>query len=208
MSPATCGFPPPMPSRDGARRPAGSWISRRRTSESNLLRSFGRSLVFADGIPEACTASSQAALSRTRCRAGFRRRRFGARHAIRDGTIWLESVAGKQARIREGRTRIEPVTAGRGATTAYLDRNAHSWTFSVLGRLLRSVNRWFSGRVETVSFSSVYEVREGNLWLTTEGQGLCRLRSQSIRVYSREEGLIDRNVYPIEIGRASCRERV
>ena len=112
-----------------------------------------------------------------------------------------DDLAGKRrwqaTRIREGRTRIEPVTAGRGATAAYRDRNGHSWTFSVLGRLLRSVNRSFSGRVETVSFSSVYEDREGNLWLTTEGQKLYRLRSQSIRVYSREEGLIDRNVYPI-----------
>src|SRR5262249_32276998 len=48
-----------------------------------------------------------------------------------------------------------------------------------------------------VPYSSFLEDREGNIWLTTDGQGLYRLRSQTIQVNSTEQGLPDRNVYPV-----------
>src|SRR5262249_37040577 len=40
------------------------------------------------------------------------------------------------------------------------------------------------------------------IWLSTDGQGLYRPRTaQTIRVFSKKEGLPDRNVYPIHSGR-------
>src|ERR1039458_6138724 len=199
MSPATCGFPPPMPSRNGAKA-AGRFVD---ITPQDLRIQFASFLLEKPGF---CGWDPRG----LHCFIAGRFVTYPLPRGFPASSIWgaardsgRDDLAGKRRwqasphQIREGRTQIEPVTAGRGATAAYRDRNGHSWTFSVLGRLLRSVNRSFSGRVETVSFSSVYEDREGNLWLTTEGQGLCRLRSQSIRVYSREEGLIDRNVYPI-----------
>ena len=48
-----------------------------------------------------------------------------------------------------------------------------------------------------VAFTSLFEDREANLWLCTNGQGLYRLRTQAIKVLSREEGLPDRIVYPV-----------
>ena len=46
-------------------------------------------------------------------------------------------------------------------------------------------------------FTQVIEDHEGSLWLATEGHGLYRLHRQFVHVYSKEEGLIDSNVYPI-----------
>ncbi|MGA8594637.1 MAG: two-component regulator propeller domain-containing protein [Bryobacteraceae bacterium] len=48
-----------------------------------------------------------------------------------------------------------------------------------------------------IAFTSLFEDREGSIWLCTDGQGLFRLRIQPINVYSKEQGLPDRNVYPI-----------
>ena len=43
----------------------------------------------------------------------------------------------------------------------------------------------------------LYEDREGNIWIGTEGDGLYRARQQSITVYSKQDGLVGRNVYPV-----------
>jgi len=48
---------------------------------------------------------------------------------------------------------------------------------------------------ERIAFTTMFEDREGNIWLCTDGQGLYRLRSQAIKVIA--QGLPDRNVYPI-----------
>jgi ligand-binding sensor domain-containing protein len=43
----------------------------------------------------------------------------------------------------------------------------------------------------------LYEDREGNIWIGTEGDGLYRARQQSITVYSKQDGLVGRNIYPV-----------
>jgi ligand-binding sensor domain-containing protein len=43
----------------------------------------------------------------------------------------------------------------------------------------------------------LYEDREGNVWIGTEGDGLYRARQQSITVYSKQDGLVGRNIYPV-----------
>jgi ligand-binding sensor domain-containing protein len=42
-----------------------------------------------------------------------------------------------------------------------------------------------------------YEDRQGNLWIGTLDQGLYRLQKQSIRTYTKEQGLVDRDAYAI-----------
>ncbi|MGH7176570.1 MAG: ligand-binding sensor domain-containing protein, partial [Tepidisphaeraceae bacterium] len=58
--------------------------------------------------------------------------------------------------------------------------------------------------MEEISFRTFYEDREGNLWLGTNGQGLYRVRKQAITTYSKPQGLVDRNVYPIYQDRAGA----
>ena len=51
--------------------------------------------------------------------------------------------------------------------------------------------------LERIAFNSFYEDREGSIWLATDGQGLYRIRRQAISVFSKEDGLPGRNIYPI-----------
>jgi signal transduction histidine kinase/ligand-binding sensor domain-containing protein len=111
----------------------------------------------------------------------------------RNGTMWLETFDGKHFTIVDGKMLIHPPDE----PISYTDRRGRSWSMLIGHQLTRSVKASPSGPVSPVSFSELYEDREGNIWLGTEGHGLYRVQRQSIRVYSKEEGLGERNVYPI-----------
>ena len=53
---------------------------------------------------------------------------------------------------------------------------------------------------DRIAFHTLFEDREGNVWLGTDGQGLYRVRSQAIQTISKEQGLPDRNIYPVYQG--------
>lgn len=113
-----------------------------------------------------------------------------------DGTIWLETLEGKQARIAPSGTGAV-LSGPQSAITSYLDRRGHAWTIHIGYRLIRSIDYLSSDRAGTISIASLFEDAEQNLWLGSEGQGLYRLQKQSIKVYSTQQGLIGHNVYPI-----------
>ncbi|HSU19125.1 MAG TPA: two-component regulator propeller domain-containing protein [Acidobacteriaceae bacterium] len=48
-----------------------------------------------------------------------------------------------------------------------------------------------------VPFNNLLQDHEGSLWLSTNGQGLTRIRKQIVTVLSTQEGLPNGNVYPI-----------
>src|SRR5262249_28118322 len=51
---------------------------------------------------------------------------------------------------------------------------------------------------ELASFINVlFEDREGNLWIGTEGCGLIRAREQNVNALSTKQGLHARNIYPV-----------
>jgi signal transduction histidine kinase/ligand-binding sensor domain-containing protein len=123
------------------------------------------------------------------------------------GTIWIETVDGKQASISvDGKaSRL----SSADPFTAYTDHQGHIWKIRIGLRLTRSIEELSSARASVrasgptsgpakfTRFVSLYEDREQNIWLGSEGQGLLRFQPQSIHVYSKEQGLIDRNIYPI-----------
>ncbi len=111
-----------------------------------------------------------------------------------DGILWIETLDGKHVRISPNGKVAGPF--GEAATT-YLDDHGHSWKINIETRLSRSIEYLTAGHTETISFHSIYQDREKNLWVGSEGQGLYRFQPQSIRAYSTEQGLIDRDIYPI-----------
>ena len=67
----------------------------------------------------------------------------------------------------------------------------------IVQKLVRKLTIPSSGKPETIALNTFYEDRDGNLWLGTDGQGLYRIRKQIVTTWSREQGLIGRNVYPV-----------
>lgn len=110
-----------------------------------------------------------------------------------NGVMLLETFDGRHIAIKDGKTINHPANEA----ISYDDRSGHSWSMLIGHQLTRSMKGSLSGSIAPISFSERYEDREGNIWLGTEGSGLYRLQRQSIRVYSKEQGLGERNVYPI-----------
>lgn len=112
------------------------------------------------------------------------------------GKIWLETADGKRFSIQTGGAG-EFRRAGQALATEYVDRRGHVWKIHIGPRLTRTLDFVSSNRVIDVAPTHLYEDRQQNLWIATEGQGLYELQPQSIRSYSKEQGLVDRDVFPI-----------
>lgn len=112
------------------------------------------------------------------------------------GTIWVETSGGKQAIIPAGKQAAELVDAAHSQTASY-SPHEHIWPMRIGPRLTRLLDVESSGQTTTIPLTRFLEDREGNVWIGTEGSGLYRLQEQSVSVYSKAQGLIDRNIYPI-----------
>jgi ligand-binding sensor domain-containing protein len=107
----------------------------------------------------------------------------------RNGTIWLETSDGKHARITNGNVEaVNANTPGKNAIVDFRDRGGNLWTMGQGHDLLRFIDYPSSGRLERLSFFSLGEDREGNLWFGTTAQGLCRLRRQWASFARRRAG--------------------
>jgi signal transduction histidine kinase/ligand-binding sensor domain-containing protein len=114
-----------------------------------------------------------------------------------NGAAWLETMDGKHARLIAGEPPHSLLSLSTPVSETFTDHEGHSWTFRIGRRLTRYVEYLSSGHSAELSFSEIYEDREKNLWLGTEGEGIFQLERQSIQGFTKEQGLVDRNVYPI-----------
>jgi signal transduction histidine kinase/streptogramin lyase len=122
--------------------------------------------------------------------------------------IWLATGTGKVAELVDGhwsivsgRSPSRSIPGGMaGFTSDYRDSHGRIWHcengWDPDGRYVQYVSlpRSEPGKI---AFTALFEDREGSIWLATDGQGLYRLREQTIQVISKEQGLADRNTYPI-----------
>ncbi len=113
------------------------------------------------------------------------------------GMVWLETFDGRQAVIPVGKQAAEPIEADHPRVVSYRDPHGHTWTFHVGERLMRFLDFESSGEPTTLPLTRFLEDKEGNVWIGTEGNGLYQLQEQSIHVYSKAQGLIDQDIYPV-----------
>jgi signal transduction histidine kinase/ligand-binding sensor domain-containing protein len=118
-----------------------------------------------------------------------------------EGALWVETFAGKQAKIASGGVG-QAVKDSDHATMRLVDSHGRAWKMRVGSYLSRNLDFQSSGRTVTVPVTRSYEDRQGTLWFGTEGEGLYHLQKQSISVYSKEQGLADRDDYAVYQDRA------
>src|ERR1017187_7007883 len=161
----------------------------RRARGSPTGRFFGKGrVVFGGRTQRGSTASAKDDLSHIRSRTGCHAWITSAAEE-RNGTIWLETSDGKHARITNGNVEaVNANTPGKNAIVDFRDRGGNLWTMGQGHDLLRFIDYPSSGRLERLSFFSLGEDREGNLWFGTTAQGLCRLRRQWASFARRRAG--------------------
>ena len=126
--------------------------------------------------------------------AGVRGTLVTAAAQAQDGTFWIEAADGRRIPLSDGSRATPRVAAAR---VGYQDRRGEAWSMEVHPALTRALALAKPEGVERVEFTVFFEDREGHIWLGTDGQGLRRVRPQVIVSYSRQQGLVDRNIYPI-----------
>jgi signal transduction histidine kinase/streptogramin lyase len=114
--------------------------------------------------------------------------------------VWLATGTGKLAQLVDGHWSMT------SSATTYQDSRGNVWPIEITRNAGSGVLRYIhlppGIQPERIAYNTLFEDREGNIWLSTDGQGLYRLRTtRTIRVFSKEEGLPGRNVYPICSGR-------
>jgi signal transduction histidine kinase/ligand-binding sensor domain-containing protein len=112
------------------------------------------------------------------------------------GTLWIETLDGKQIRITPDKL-SHTVLPKMASTVTYRESHGESFTMVVGHALSRTLEFISSGKAVSVPVARLFQDRQGNLWIGTEGDGLYRLQSQPIHVISKEQGLADRDEYAV-----------
>ena len=113
------------------------------------------------------------------------------------GAVWVENMDGRQGIILPNSSTISRVDASKSPSVSYVDSRGRSWTMKVGSRLSRVLEFGSAGHTASIVMTEFFEDQEGNVWIGTEGNGLYQLQEETIKVYSKAQGLIDQDIYPI-----------
>lgn len=113
------------------------------------------------------------------------------------GNIWVETFDGTQGFISAGENTFQRVVANHPPPIIYRDVRGHIWTAHVGPHLALFLDFTSSGQPTSIQYTRFLEDQEGNVWVGTEGAGLYQLREQVINVFSKAQGLLDQDIYPI-----------
>ena len=92
---------------------------------------------------------------------------------------------------RESAGQFDRVAYGpkeRGAFRAYEDSRGAVWIVKDEG-LFRSTSTGLESVADKMQVRSLYEDRDGNLWVGTNGDGLYRFKERAVRMFTRDDGL-------------------
>jgi signal transduction histidine kinase/ligand-binding sensor domain-containing protein len=112
------------------------------------------------------------------------------------GTIWIETMGGTRVRITPDNV-SHMVKAHSTPDITFTTADRGSWTIHVGPRFSRSIEFLSSNQVVSIPFTHLYEDHQGILWIGTIDHGLFRMQKQSIKTYTAEQGLADRDTYAI-----------
>ena len=111
-------------------------------------------------------------------------------------TAWVETSSGKQVRLAAGdNSQAHELPDAMQVTLGGVEH--HLWTANVGADLSRSIEGTLAGERVEVPFRVHVIDAQGNLWLGTTGDGLYRVQRRFINVINVEQGLLDKDVYPI-----------
>jgi signal transduction histidine kinase/ligand-binding sensor domain-containing protein len=120
------------------------------------------------------------------------------------GAFWFLTDDGKANRFENGNLMSFPIEKipekipNVKLYAGHQDRNGNLWLGWDDGRLsVRRNGEWKTFEVARSQIKSIYEDREGTIWLATDSDGLFRARQQAITVLAEAEGIVGENVYPI-----------
>jgi hypothetical protein len=81
---------------------------------------------------------------------------------------------GRKSRL--SRDRPEPLRYEPNAFDSFVDHEGHAWGIRIGPRLQRFIEYASSDHTAEIPFSTIFEDRERNLWLGTEGEGIFQLQ--------------------------------
>jgi ligand-binding sensor domain-containing protein len=109
--------------------------------------------------------------------------------------IWIAGGQGRLSEFIDGRwsSALHRRTAGSASSveyalaTDYRDSQGNIWRCEMAWHsgsgLVRYMDLPPGTQPASIVFNTLFEDREGNIWLSTDGQGLYRVRNQTINVY-------------------------
>lgn len=112
-------------------------------------------------------------------------------HALRDyeGATWFATLRGLFRQSGAKLTRESRVMPEPGVTVRLLqDHLGQLWVGNSTGVALHTHGH-FETVTQGVNVRSMFEDRDGNLWVGTNGDGLIRIRTRPVRMFTSKDGL-------------------